>query len=167
MTKFKTGDHIKKPSVARDAPNHGGIIKNVSDNPYDDSLHYSIGWKFFQLYNLSMGYSLEEIDKEYELDTNPKEYKMKVLEIYDEGYIWQIPLECIADHRASYYVSVDSDAIYQDEFEYLISDDYEAKDWYLNNMNFSDIKEKARLIKTPEPKTQPSYDAEIKIKEIS
>jgi len=68
---------------------------------------------------------------------------MKKIRITQNGHVWEAPLEVIADHRAKYYAENDKDTTYQQEFDYVMNDDYEGLDWYQNNMDFKDIKSKA------------------------
>lgn len=58
---------------------------------------------------------------------------------YRNGAEWAIPIHNIADHRAKYYAEKDPTTTYQEEYDYVISDDHEAIDWFLNNMNWEDI----------------------------
>lgn len=80
---------------------------------------------------------------------------MKVIEIEDSGFVWNIPLRVIADARAKYYAARDSDTTYQDEFNYVMEDDYEGLDWFQNNMNFEDVESEAVLVTKPQPLKRP------------
>lgn len=61
--KFKGGDYIRNVS------GETGQVKDICDNPWDDSLHYSIKWRDF---NFTIGYDPEQIDPFYELVENYK-----------------------------------------------------------------------------------------------
>lgn len=66
------------------------------------------------------------------------------------GYVWLIDLAFVADHRAKHYAANDPDTTYQDEYDFVMGDDYEGIDWYQNNMNWSDIPDdKKRLTQSP------------------
>lgn len=96
-----------------------------------------------------------------------EEYPNKVLEISDvDGYIWHLPVSVVADDRATYYAKHDPDTTYREEFDYLMEDDYEVKDWYLNNMNAFEIEPKFKLISQPAKPSYPNTDATIKIKSL-
>lgn len=84
----------------------------------------------------------------------------KVLEINDAGYIWHVPLETIADNRAKYYAERDDDTTYDEEFSFVMEDGWEGIDWFLNNMDFADIADKAKLVKEPEPLKEPRINFE-------
>lgn len=79
----------------------------------------------------------------------------KVIRINDSGYIWDVPLEVIANHRAEYYAKRDKDTTFQEEFDYVMGDDYEGLDWFLNNMDYEDVEGDAKLVQTPAPLTKP------------
>ncbi|MDL2236799.1 hypothetical protein LJC56_03070 [Christensenellaceae bacterium OttesenSCG-928-K19] len=65
----------------------------------------------------------------------------------EDGSRWGVPAEIIAKHRAEYYASVDTDTTYQNEYDLMLhwfdEGDYEFADWPKNNMNWSDVKERA------------------------
>jgi len=99
---------------------------------------------------------------------------MKVIEITDGEYTWQLPLEIVAKDRAAYYAKKDSedgdgsyDDLYKAEFEHTMTDDYDGIDWYQNNMNWVGVKDSAKLIKRPEGDPEPSVDAEYEISEAA
>lgn len=85
--------------------------------------------------------------------------------ISDRGFVWHVPIEVIADNRAKYYAEKDKDTTYQDEFDYLVEDDYEAIDWMLNNMNWKDYKDHTILVASA-VKTEPSDEADYHIMEV-
>lgn len=57
----------------------------------------------------------------------------------DSGETWALPKEVVARDRAEYYVKKDPDTTYQQEFDYVMNDSYEAIDWFRNNMNPEDV----------------------------
>jgi hypothetical protein len=61
---------------------------------------------------------------------------------------WAVPIHHIADARAKYYAAKDKDTTYQEEYDYVIEDSYEAIDWFLNEMNPSDLREHFELVDT-------------------
>ena len=78
----------------------------------------------------------------------------------------ETPLLKIAENRADYYAD-DPDTTREEEIEYALSDrGSEALDWYLNNMNFSDISEFAVLVDVPKVKDEPGDDAECDVVEL-
>lgn len=70
---------------------------------------------------------------------------MRQITIKQNGHVWRVPLEAVADHRARYYAQRDPDTTYQQEYDYVMEDEYEGLDWFQNNMDFSDIADKATL----------------------
>lgn len=90
---------------------------------------------------------------------------MKNLEVSYQGHVWHVPAEYIAKHRAKYYGDNDPDTTFEEEFEYTMGDNYEIKDWFLNNMNWSDVASVAVLVKS-EAVIEPdvfSEDCEISV----
>lgn len=79
----------------------------------------------------------------------------KIIEISDSGFIWHVPLEAIATHRAEYYAARDKDTTFDAEFEFVMGDDFEGLDWFKNNMDFEDIAADARLVVTPAALKEP------------
>lgn len=83
----------------------------------------------------------------------------KVIEINDGGYVWHVPLMAIAKNRADFY----ADRGEQDnegEIRFVMEDSYEGIDWFLNNMDFSDIASQTTFIKGPPPKIEPDMFGE-------
>jgi hypothetical protein len=77
---------------------------------------------------------------------------MKVIKVtVRDGREYIIPVSVIADIRAKYYTEKDSDTTYEDEFNHVMEDDYEAIDWYRNNMNPDEVLDHVRLIKEATP----------------
>lgn len=70
---------------------------------------------------------------------------------------FDIPAKIIADERAKYYAQRDNERgedtyqhIWQEEFEYTMSDNSELLDWASNNTDWSDVERFAVLVETPE-----------------
>lgn len=89
----------------------------------------------------------------------------KYIRISDDGFVWRVPVDIIASHRATYYADKDEDTTYQEEFEYVVDNDYEAIDWMQNNMDWEDYRDGAELIESA-VKSEPSPDAEYEIVEV-
>ena len=66
------------------------------------------------------------------------------------GEKWAIPVSVIAEHRAKHYAHEFEnnlgDSLKEDTVPLFESDDFEIEDWAKNNMNWSDVKEKAILL---------------------
>lgn len=89
----------------------------------------------------------------------------KMIEIDDNGHVWNVPLSFIADHRAKYYAEKDSDTTHEEEVDLVMHDDYEGIDWMQNNMNFEDYASVAVKVKTPTV-TEPSQEADVTIIDV-
>ena len=71
---------------------------------------------------------------------------------------WDIPAKIIAEDRAKYYAEHDTktqfgllfDAVFKQELENGLTNDYEIHDWAENNMNWSDVKAIAVKVLTKE-----------------
>jgi len=63
-----------------------------------------------------------------------------------DGSRYDIPARVIAEDRAKYYVENDSNANYEDELTFALSDDYELKDWAANNMDWVYVKDYAKKV---------------------
>ena len=55
---------------------------------------------------------------------------------------WALPLEVIAKNRADYYAKKDKETTFDEEFKFVMEDDYEAIDWFRNNMDPEDVVDK-------------------------
>lgn len=88
---------------------------------------------------------------------------MKVIEIKDAGFVWHVPLSAVAANRAKYYAEKDPDTSYVDEYDYVMDDDFEGLDWYLNNMDFADIATEAKLVSVPAAKKEPGPNSESSV----
>ncbi len=82
----------------------------------------------------------------------------------DDGSVWGIPAEAIADNRAKYYADIDPDTDYNEEYaamlEWFDTNDFEFADWAKNNMDWDDVKDKAFLMPAaakPEPDYQDGW----------
>lgn len=75
----------------------------------------------------------------------------KVLAVHQNGYVWHIPAEKIAENYANYYFSNHTDCSYDEEFQACMEDDYTMSDWFGNNMDLEDVIEYAVLVKRPTP----------------
>jgi hypothetical protein len=84
----------------------------------------------------------------------------KFIRIYDSGYVWHVPLEAIAAHRAKYYAARDKDTTYDEEFNFVMDDEHEGIDWFLNNMDYEDVERDARLVATPKPLMRPRMNSD-------
>ena len=91
----------------------------------------------------------------------------KAIQIEKSGHIWRVDMEFVASHRAKHYADKDSDTTYQEEFDYVMGDDYEAIDWYQNNMDWSDIPDdNKRLVSAPVINSPDDIDDEYGSTEI-
>lgn len=90
----------------------------------------------------------------------------KILRIEDCGFVWEVPAEAIAKNRATYYAERDKDTTYDDEFNFTMSDDFELRDWFFNNMDWDDVKGAAKLTATPAPLTAPRMNHDLLEAEI-
>lgn len=90
----------------------------------------------------------------------------KVIELHMEsGRFYHVPLEQVAKHRAEYYAQKDTDTTFEDEMDFVMTDDYEGIDWYQNNMDPDEVK--ATLIKDVKPlKFEDEAVADIRIIEV-
>lgn len=63
---------------------------------------------------------------------------MKKISINTPNGQYYLPLSVVADSRASYYASKGDS--YQEEYDWVMEGGYEAIDWLMNNMDWSDVK---------------------------
>lgn len=71
--------------------------------------------------------------------------------IMPDSFIYGVPVEFIARHRAEYYASKDyagdvTKSLIEDTLPLFESDDYEIQDWAVNNLNWSDVKNSAVIL---------------------
>lgn len=77
---------------------------------------------------------------------------------YLNGSVWGIPLRVIAHERATHYAAHDEDTTYQEEFDYVMSDENEGQDWFFNQMDWADVRSDAFEIKLPDPFDPSDFD---------
>lgn len=72
---------------------------------------------------------------------------------FENGDIWEIPVEVIARNRAEYYANACkgfngdvNKSLLEDTIPLFESDDYEIQDWAQNNMNWEDVEEVAFFV---------------------
>lgn len=67
-----------------------------------------------------------------------------------DGSVWSVPVIVIAKHRATSYASEYgneiSRSLSEDTIPLFEDDEYEIKDWAANNMNWSDVMERATVV---------------------
>ena len=72
----------------------------------------------------------------------------------EDGSKWAVPVRFIAEHRAKYFAEKDgvsiAESLNEDTAPLFDSDDYEIHDWAANNLNFSDVKDVAKMISSPD-----------------
>ncbi len=90
----------------------------------------------------------------------------KFLRVEDSGFVWEVPAEAIAKNRATYYAERDKDTTYDDEFKYAMGDDYELRDWFLNNMDWKDVKNVAKFVASPAALAEPSMDEDTDVEVV-
>jgi hypothetical protein len=90
----------------------------------------------------------------------------KTIQIDDNGHTWHVPMQFIAEHRAKYYADKDPDTTFQEEVDYVMTDDCEGIDWLVNNMDFADYASAAVKVKTPTV-LEPSSSADMSIIDTS
>jgi hypothetical protein len=64
-----------------------------------------------------------------------------------DGSVWSVLASAVADNRASYYAKMGYDD--KAEFDETMGDDYILTDWAAGNMNWEDVKDQARIVKSP------------------
>lgn len=84
--------------------------------------------------------------------------------IEDEGYIWEIPMEKIAENYANHYSNLGKPE-WEEEYDYIMQCPDEGLDWYMGDMDFEDVEDVAVLVKVPELLTRPSRNAISNLKE--
>lgn len=63
-----------------------------------------------------------------------------------DGSVWRVPAHLVASDRAAYYTAEGSATAYEREFCHTLTDHGELTDWARNNMNWSDVADKAVCI---------------------
>lgn len=84
---------------------------------------------------------------------------IKTLVIEDRGYVWHVPLDLVARHRADHY----REDGWDQEFEYAMSNPDECVDWFGNNMDWEDVMDMAYLAQTPDRISRPGPDATLSV----
>ena len=83
---------------------------------------------------------------------------MKMLQIdMPDGSVWQVPAVLVAEHRAAYYAEKDTGSTegkaYErslaEELEIALGDADELIDWGANNMDWTDVSDKATMVSGP------------------
>lgn len=86
---------------------------------------------------------------------------------FDSGHVYELPAQVVAADRAEYYAELDAeddnieksyDEVYEEELAFALDDHPELHDWFLNNMNWSDVEGDAELVETP------SFDPETALR---
>ena len=98
-------------------------------------------------------------------------FKKHLLIDMPDGMTYGVPVEVIARHRAEYYAHKEYDgdvaeSLRDDTLPLFESDDYEIHNWAANNMNWSEVKGQAIMLKkkVPEDDFQDAWcNAEYKI----
>lgn len=85
--------------------------------------------------------------------TDPKTKPYLRVEMPD-GSLWGVPLHVIANDRAGFYEKKEPGA-FNDEFQYTMTDSYQAIDWAQNNMCWKQLEAHAFKI---EEAPVPDYD---------
>lgn len=136
------------------------ILSNIISNLWKSHFAWTDLWND---YNNSL--DLAKIKME-------KMEKIKVVELkFEDGEKWQIPLSHIAKHRTDYYKNRaiergKTDFNYEEEYNFVMNDDYEGEDWLKNNMDYDDFKKAVKIIE-PELKSQKDWaNAESNIIEV-
>lgn len=69
---------------------------------------------------------------------------MKMLQVkFRNGEVKEIPVQVIAANRAEYYSATDENTTYQEEYDFIMDDENEALDWFVNNMYWKDVEKEA------------------------
>lgn len=77
---------------------------------------------------------------------------MKVLRItMPDGSEWEVPASIIAKHRASYYGEKEGPEVAKAEYAHTMKSNDELLDWAPNNMDWSDVKQHAKMVLPPNP----------------
>ena len=71
----------------------------------------------------------------------------KITVTFSDGTVWEIPASVVAESRAKYYEEREP-GCYEEEYDITIKDGMEMMDWAENNMNWSDVRSKAKKIQT-------------------
>ena len=87
------------------------------------------------------------------MSINSGEYRVTM----PDGSVWAVPLMVIARHRAKHYASEYGgdveESLSDDTLPLFAADKYEVHDWAANNMNWSDVADCARMVRSRAPLT--------------
>ena len=116
--------------------------------------------------NKAMGLLTDENDpysiRPFVPSLKPDESRL-VLRVRDKGWIWEVPALAIAANRATYYSMRDSSTTFAKEIKYGMSSTHELTEWFLNNMDWVDIADQAKLVERPKDPTGPTSFSNIQI----
>ena len=73
------------------------------------------------------------------------------------GHVWHIPASHIATNYANHYAKVDPETTFEEEYQGMLECPDDCVEWFLDNMDWSDVKDVAKLVKTPEPISKPDW----------
>lgn len=87
---------------------------------------------------------------------------VKKIIISQNGYEWEFPAHIVADNCAKYYADNDPNTTYQEEYDNIMSFDFDLEAWFLHDMNLSDVPaDQIVLIKSPLPQDLPNEDIDF------
>jgi hypothetical protein len=106
-------------------------------------------------------------------ETREAEFEMKYIYLtFSDKSVWRLPLEVIAEDYADYHEhkrekNPDHDGTYEEDFDMIMTDDFEGIDWMQNNMNWDEIEPHLELVEKaphedPRASEFPNMDSEIK-----
>lgn len=80
----------------------------------------------------------------------------------DDGSVWGVPVEMIANHRAKHYAHEFggdvAQSLKEDTLPLFEEDSYEIEDWAVNNMNWSDFDgHQVKISEAPAPDFQEAW----------
>lgn len=90
---------------------------------------------------------------------------------FEDQSVWRLPLEIVARNKAEYYHERDSQTtagnIYEDEYNFVMTDDFEGIDWMQNAMEWDEISDHLELVESAPVDDRrslefPNMDSEIK-----
>jgi len=92
---------------------------------------------------------------------------MKFLQVEYEGYIWHVPLAAVAQNAAQCMVETDTDCDYEEEFQAIMDYADDAIDWFLNNMDWADVRDRAVLVYEPPEIAEPDLcESDLEVVEV-
>ncbi len=90
----------------------------------------------------------------------------KFIEVEEQGYVWRFPLELVATSYANYYSENDPATDWEKEYHYIMNCPEDGINWFIGDMNWSDVEYAAQLIQKPTAIPRPSYESEYRYTEI-